>query len=108
MNFTREAFASYPDQVMVFRYKVSKNGVLSGKISLTSAQGAKSSVTENSLSFNGEMPNKLKYAVSVVVLHDGGKTRIEDTCLVFENCNSLTLLVDARTNYKPDYNSGWR
>ena len=54
------------------------------------------------------MPNKLKYAAVVRVLHDGGKTKVEGNSLIFENCNSLTLLVDARTNYKPDYKSNWR
>ncbi len=108
IRFKREAFASYPDQVMAFSYTSDKNGAFSGKLSLTSAQGATSQSTENSVSFEGEMPNKLKYAAVVRILHDGGKTKIEGNSLIFENCNSLTLLVDARTNYKPDYKSNWR
>jgi alpha-L-fucosidase 2 len=28
--------------------------------------------------------------------------------LVFENCDSLLLLLDARTNYRPDYKADWR
>ena len=108
VNYNREAFASHPDQVMVFHYSASKKGTLSGTISLTSAQKVKSKTGENSLSFNGEMPNKLKHAAEVLVLHNGGTVRISDTCLVFENCNTLTLLLDARTNYKADYKSDWR
>ncbi|MEI6679938.1 MAG: glycoside hydrolase family 95 protein [Mariniphaga sp.] len=108
INFTREAFASYPDQVMVFNYTAGKKGAFSGKISFTSAQGATSTSTENSVSFSGEMPNKLKDAAIVRVLHDGGKTSVDGNSLVFEGCNSLILLVDARANYKPDYDSGWR
>ena len=108
IRFNREAFASYPDQVMAFSYTSDKKGAFSGKLSLTSAQGATSQSTENSVSFEGEMPNKLKYAAVVRVLHDGGKTKVEGNSLIFENCNSLTLLVDARTNYKPDYKSNWR
>jgi hypothetical protein len=108
VDFTREAFASFPDQVMVFRYTCSKKGVLSGKLSLTSAQGAISTATEKGLSFSGEMPNKLKYAAFVRVLYNGGKSKVEGPDFVFENCNSLTLLIDARTNYKPDFKAGWR
>jgi alpha-L-fucosidase 2 len=108
VNYNREAFASHPDQVMVFNYTASKKGALSGTISLSSAQKAKSKAGENSLSFNGEMPNKLKYAAEVLVLHNGGTVMISDTCLVFENCTTLTLLLDARTNYKADYKSDWR
>jgi len=106
--FSREAFASYPDQVMVFRYTASKKGSLSGKISLHSAQGAKTSSASNSLIFSGNMPNKLKYAAVLYFQYDGGKTQIEGDSLVFEKCNSVTILVNARTNYKPDFNAGWR
>lgn len=108
VTVNREGFASYPDQVMAFRYTANPKGAFSGKISLTSAQGAISKATGNSLSFQGEMPNKLKYAAKVQIRFNGGKTSIEGNSLVFENCNSLTLLVDARTNYKPDYESNWR
>ena len=54
------------------------------------------------------MPNKLKYAAAVRVLHAGGTTRAEGDALVFDKCDHLILLVDARTNYKPDYQAGWR
>ena len=108
VHYKREAFASHPDQVMVFHYKCSKKGHLSGKILLVSAQDAKSTASKTGLGFTGEMPNKLKYAALVKVLHKGGKTTKKGNILEFENCNSLTLLVDARTNYKPDFKSGWR
>lgn len=104
----RETFASHPDEVMVFRYTASKKGALSGKIQLSSAQGA-ASVAENSVQkFSGEMSNKLKYAAEVKVVSKGGKITANGDALVFENCSSLILYVDARTNYKPDYNSGSR
>jgi alpha-L-fucosidase 2 len=108
ITFTCEAFASFPDQVMVFRYSSTKKGSFSGKISLHSAQGAKTTSTNNSLYFNGEMPNKLKYAAVVHFICQGGITRIEGDSLVFDKCNSFTLMVNARTNYKADFNSGWR
>jgi len=108
VNYNREAFASHPNQVMVFCYTASKKGALSGTISLTSAQKVKNLAKGNSLIFNGEMRNKLKHAAEVRVLHNGGTVRISDTCLVFENCSTLTLLLDAHTNYKADYKSDWR
>lgn len=108
IKYSRESFASYPDQVMVFNYTCTKKNALSGKVSLTSAQGAVAVANENSLTFSGEMPNKLKYAAKVRIISQGGTTRVEGNCLVFEKCNSFTLLVIARTNYKPDYVSGWR
>jgi hypothetical protein len=108
IQYTREAFASYPDQVMVFNYTSGKGKALSGKITLTSAQGTISSATENGLIVSGEMPNKLKYAASVQLIPKGGTIRMEGNTLVFENCTQLTVLLDARTNYRPVYKDGWR
>ena len=109
VTFTREAFVSHPDQVMVFRYTASKAGALSGRMSLVSGQkGATTRATTQGLVFDGEMPNKLKHAAAVRVLHKGGKISADREDVVFANCDALTLLLDARTNYKPDYASGWR
>jgi alpha-L-fucosidase 2 len=107
-RFTREAFASYPDQVIVFRYTANKKGAFSGKISLLSAQGAMSIASGNELSFAGEMSNHLKYAANLQLVQDGGSVHVDGNSLVFQNCNTLVLFLDARTNYKPDYNSRWR
>ena len=108
VKFTREAFASHPDEVMVFRYTASKPGALSGRISLASAQKAITQATDQGLFFAGEMPNQLKHACKVQVLHKGGAVKVDGEEFAFVNCDELTLLLDARTNYKPDYNSGWR
>ena len=108
IKFAREAFASHPDQVLVFRYSSGKPGSLTGKIALTSAQGAATTASPTGLVFSGEMPNKLKHAAALRVLATGGKTRVEGESLVFENCDDLLLLLNARTNYKPDYAAGWR
>lgn len=106
--YTCEAFASHPDQVMVFQYTAGKKGALSGKIRMNSAQGATSSAETNGLKFSGEMPNKLKYAAILKVDHQGGKISQKGESLVFENCHSITLFLDARTNYKPDFKADWR
>ena len=107
VTYSSEAFASHPDQVMVFKYTASK-GVLSGKVSLQSAQGALSIANEKELSFTGEMPNHLKYAAKLQLTNEGGEVYVEGNMLVFKNCHTLIFYLDARTNYKPDYNSGWR
>ncbi|MCO5951188.1 glycoside hydrolase family 95 protein [Mucilaginibacter flavidus] len=108
VRFEREAFASKPDQMMVFKYTASKKAALSGSIALASAQGAASIANNGELSFAGEMPNHLKYAASLRVEHQGGVVTHEGNTLIFKNCSSLLIYLDARTNYKPDYRSDWR
>lgn len=107
-TYNHEAFASNPDQVMVFRYRSTPNASLSGTINLKSAQGATTRAQNNMLVFSGEMPNSLKYAAIVKLVAHGGKIIATDNALHFDNCHTLILYVNARTNYKPDYNSGWR
>ncbi|MBO9618444.1 MAG: glycoside hydrolase N-terminal domain-containing protein [Niabella sp.] len=106
-QYTREAFASHPHQVMVFRY-TAKNGNLSGRITLNSAQGAVAKAAGNSLQFAGIMPNQLQYAAKIVLQQEGGKVVARDSQLIFTGCKTLTLYLDAGTNYKPDYTAGWR
>jgi hypothetical protein len=108
VKYSREGFASYPDQVMVFRYTANKDGALSGRITLSSAQGAPVAAHGRSLIFAGEMPNSLKYAAELRILNTGGSIRTEGDAFVFEKCRTLTIYLDARTNYTADYEAGWR
>ncbi|HNQ89105.1 MAG TPA: glycoside hydrolase N-terminal domain-containing protein [Verrucomicrobiota bacterium] len=108
VTYRREAFASHPDQVMVFHYTASKPGMLSGRVSLKSGQGAKARATEEGLSFAGEMPNALRHAGALRLRHAGGAVTVDGEELVFNRCDDVTLLLNARTDYKPDYGSGWR
>ncbi len=106
--FAREAFASRPHQVMVFRYTADKPGALSGRIGLQSGQKATTEAAPQRLSFAGQMPNTLRHAAVVRVLHTGGTVAAAGDEIVFDRCDTLTLLLNARTDYKPDYSAGWR
>lgn len=108
IKIEREAFASYPDQLLVFKFSSNKKAALSGRISMQSAQGASTIAREYELLFDGIMPNKLKYAARLQVVPQGGTVHTEGNTLIFENCTSLIIYLDAHTNYKPDYNAGWR
>jgi alpha-L-fucosidase 2 len=107
-NYTCEAFVSNPDQLIVVRYSSDKKGALSGKISLNSAQSALVKGEANALYFDSIMPNHLKYAAKMKILPKGGKVWLEGNQLVFEKCHSFILLLNARTNYKPDFQANWR
>ncbi len=109
VKMSREAFASRPDQVMVFRYAADKKGALSGTLRLKPGQkDAKLAAGVDGISFTGEMANKLNYAAGLRVLHDGGRVAVEGDAVVFKDCDTLTILLDARTDYKPSYADGWR
>lgn len=108
ISYTAEAFASYPDQVMVFRYHTDSAGGLSGRIRLIPAHPTRTLISKNTLKFSDILPNSLKYAAQVQVYHEGGSLRGEGIALSFRQCSSVTLMINARTNYRQDYASGWR
>lgn len=107
----REAFASRSADVMVFRYTSDSDRGLSGAISLTSGQqGAPTTVdaAAGQIAFRGVMGNGLKHACTVQVVNTDGDFRADGSALRFTGCTSLTLLLDARTDYKLDAAAGWR
>ncbi len=108
ITYSRECFASHPDQAVVFHYQASKPHSLNGRISLESAHKAPTTADANGLSFAGTLPNNLRHAAGLRVLPVGGSVRVEGETLVFEKCDSLVLLLNARTDYKPDFAAGWR
>jgi hypothetical protein len=111
--FTREAFASRPDQVMVFHYGASKNGkncgALSGRLRLVSGQPRVKTIADaKGLSWDAVMPNSLKHACGLRIIPSGGKVKADGDTIVFAGCDSLILLLDARTDYAPSYKANWR
>jgi alpha-L-fucosidase 2 len=113
VTFTREAFASRPDQVLVFHYTAAKDGkptpALSGRLRLKPGQpDTRVAAGADGLSWDAVMPNELKHACRVRVLHTGGSVTASGDTVAFAGCTRLTLLLAARTDYAPDYRTNWR
>ena len=108
LRYTREAFASRSDDVMVFRYVAVGNARLNGRLVLKSAQGATTiAAAANRLEFTGVMANNLRHGAALQVLADGSVVA-EGSALRFSNCTTLTVVLDAATDFQHDYASGWR
>ncbi|MFE8961313.1 glycosyl hydrolase family 95 catalytic domain-containing protein [Streptomyces iakyrus] len=107
----REAFAGRSADVMVFRYTSERAGELSGAISLTSGQDEAPTTVDAAtgrIGFGGVMGNGLKHACTVQAVHTDGDLRSDGSVLRFSGCTTLTLFLDARTDYKLDAAAGWR
>jgi alpha-L-fucosidase 2 len=108
LRYTREAFASRSDDVMVFRYVAVGSARLNGRLRLTSAQGAATTTpAANRLEFAGALANKLRHGAALQVLTDGVVTA-DGAALRFSNCTTLIIVLDAATDFKQDYPSNWR
>jgi len=106
--FRREAFASFPDQVMVFRYTADKPGSHSGILTIKDGHDVKPVIAPNRLTAAGKLNNGLQYESQILVINDGGTLAVTPTGIAFQNVTSLTLMVGAGTDYLNQRAKGWR
>ena len=113
VNYKREAWASYPAQVIVLRLSADKPGRYTGSVALTDRHGAHLAVNGNRLYAAGSLAgfvlpdqapstNVMSYASQVQVQNDGGKLAVDGKRIGFANANSVTLVLGAGTSFVMD------
>ena len=132
-RYSRTIFASHPANVIVAELTADKPGAYSGRIWLTDMHNAAITAAGNRLTATGQLPNGgLKFESQLLVVNSGGtvraesapppegatplagipgvnpKTKLPGACIVFENCDKLTLILAAGTDYLPERAKGWR
>ena len=106
VNFQRQYFSSHPAGITVAQFTADKKGAYTGSIELRDGHGAKAVLDGNRFTVSGALNNGRKYEWQVLVLPRGGSATVADTNstrIEFKNCDSLTLLVAAGTDYAMDY-----
>ncbi len=132
VRYSRAAFASHPAGVIVYRFSADRPGAYSGRLWLTDMHDAAITGENDRLAADGQLAGGgLRYASRLRLLHEGGsvrvvsarppdadtvlaslpevsKQRLPDVHLVFEGCDSITLVLAADTDYVPDRDHNWR
>jgi len=106
VTYTREAFATAADQVMVFRFTADQPGKISFSATLdraaafeTQADGAVGLLmTGNTASGRADIEG-MKFAARLRAIPVGGKVTVENGKLQVDSANEVVLLVAAGTNY---------
>ncbi len=111
-KFTRESFASYPDQVVVVRLTCDQPGRLTFQTALSSlhtsatrrALGDDTILIEGGVSEpNPEIPSKMRWQGRVRVIPEGGTVRtVRDAAgvsLRVERADAVTVILAGATNY---------
>lgn len=123
--FLREAMASHPADVMVFRFSADQPSALTGKISLRDAHDGKIEVSENELAFSGKLWGKhslsggtgrkdenygmrLEYEARVRVLNSGGSLERVDGGIRFKGCDELLIFINGGSDYLNRHDKDWR
>jgi alpha-L-fucosidase 2 len=133
VRFRREYFASHAANVMVLRLTADRPGSYSGTIALSDMHQGAITASANTLTATGSLDGygpetlgnwgassaaetkksknyqlALHYESQVRVLNEGGALSVADGRIVFQNADSLTILLDAGTDYLNQRERGWR
>ncbi len=102
-QYTREVFASRPDDVMVVRLSASQRGKISARLKLQRPD-AKASVSGSTLVLEGQAAHGdthrgVKFQARLRVQLDGGAVYAQSNVLEIVDANAATLILAAATDY---------
>ena len=110
VNYKREYFATNPDNVLVLRLTADKQKSITMNMGLDLMRQADLSVENNQLVFTGKVdfplhgPGGVCFEGRIAVLADNGEVKMEQFWVSIKEADTVTLIVDVRTDYKsPDY-----
>ncbi|QEG35747.1 glycoside hydrolase family 95 protein [Bythopirellula goksoeyrii] len=105
VDYLREAFVSFPDQVFLYRFTANKKNSLSFDVSLSRSERSNTkNVGKDELQIEGQLDDGKEgetgvgFCSRVRVLHDGGMVTTQDGTLKVRSANSVVLLVSAATD----------
>jgi alpha-L-fucosidase 2 len=101
-TFTRETFASFPDQVIVVRLTADKPGALTFKARLSSPheETKVAMLGSNGLEMTGQVKEgSIRFAAAMRVFYEGGKKENSDSEVSITKADQVTIMLTAATNF---------
>ncbi len=114
IRFTREAFASFPDRVLVMRLTADQPGALTGRVRLTDRHGASMGRQEcrpsGSLTIRaaGRLTNGLLYEAQAQVVAASGRLEAASNAVAFADADAIMIAMAAGTSFANDPMKNWR
>jgi len=106
-GFGRELFCSHPAEVLVGLFTADKKSAYTGSIELVDSHHARIVAAGNRITASGTLDNGMKFEWQLLVQNQGGAislvTTNNTTRLEFNDCDRLTLLIAAGTDYVFDH-----
>jgi alpha-L-fucosidase 2 len=106
VEFKREMFSSFPDEVVVVRLTASQPNAINFTTTLDRPGNVNvSTLGDDMLKMNGitssheTVEGKLEFVVLSKVINDGGQISSENNALSIEGANSATIFVSIATNF---------
>lgn len=106
--FTREVFASHPDNAIIIRLTADQPGAINVELSLDRPERFETIVLKDRLQMVGTLDNGkggdgMKYRAEVIPLLEGGLMTSMGKSIQIKGANAVTLVVASKTNYKLQY-----
>ena len=108
INYRREYFVSYPDQVVVMRLSADRPGKISVQVSKTCPHEGSTAqaINDTDLVLKGQMPESgINYGSRLRIINQGGTITTVNEGLRVKNANSIRLLLSAKTDYDMNWPS---
>jgi alpha-L-fucosidase 2 len=102
VTYSREVFASKPDEVIVIRISADQPGKVAGGVRLAGAHGETSRASGAETAFAGSLANGLRKAASLRVVCQGGTVAAADDGGLRFAGDSAVLVLAAATDYAMD------
>ncbi|HWK99602.1 MAG TPA: glycoside hydrolase family 95 protein, partial [Parapedobacter sp.] len=110
VNYSREIFASYPNQVIVLRLTADQKGKINFSSWFTSLQpSAVTRIENDQIIMEGTtiaekeneviLPPQMRWQSRLKVISDGGTLRVENGRVTVSNANAATLILAGATNW---------
>lgn len=108
VNFQREIFTSYPDQVMVAKFTANKSGQISFRCTMDRPECFKTYAEDDELIMSGALSDgkggeNLHYMARLKAITKSGEVAYKDSQLVVRNADEVILLLAASTDYVLSY-----
>jgi alpha-L-fucosidase 2 len=104
VRYTREVFASHPDQAIVVRLAADRPGSLSFTVGLKREADAKCESAGNRMVLRGQAADEgVLFECRLEARNDGGQVEATPDGLSVKNANAVTLCLTAGTNYRLHY-----
>lgn len=118
VRYRQTAFASHPAQAIIVQLSADKPASCTGRVWLTDSHGAGIRLDQHRFRAVGKMPNGFEYEAQLQVLNRGGELKrakrenpyripMGMPALGFDQCDSVTLVLGAGTNFVQDFSKQW-
>ncbi len=107
VNYKREVFSSFPDQVIVMRLSSDEPGKISFKASMNTPQKENEVKADQSIlnltattGKHQDRPGQIKFLAQTRIDNLGGKISADDKTISVDSADSVIIRIACRTNYK--------